>query len=164
MLAAAASPPCTRRRVLATWLGVEAVIDKDLAGELLAEDVNADLFLMATDVDGVYLGWGTPEQRRLDRVTPEELAGHQFAAGSMGPKVEAAARFAAKTGKRAAIGSLGDITGIVAGTAGTNVIMRKAPDAAEIQLLGGEVKEAQRRWTRPRQPDRHQVQRRRRST
>jgi carbamate kinase len=63
-------------------------------------------------------------------VTPEELAGHQFAAGSMGPKVEAAARFAAKTGKRAAIGSLGDITGIVAGSAGTNVITRKAPDAA----------------------------------
>ena len=106
----------------ATLTGVEAVIDKDLAGELLAEDVGADLFLMATDVDGVYLDWGTPEQRRLDRVTPGELASHQFAAGSMGPKVEAAARFAAKTGHRAAIGSLADIPGIVAGTAGTNVI------------------------------------------
>ena len=106
----------------ATLTGVEAVIDKDLAGELLAEDVGADLFLMATDVDGVYLDWGTLEQRRLDRVTPGELASHQFAAGSMGPKVEAAARFAAKTGQRAAIGSLADIPGIVAGTAGTNVI------------------------------------------
>ena len=95
--------------------GVEAVIDKDLAGELLAEDVSADLYLMATDVDGVYLGWGTPEQRLLSQVTPEELASHQFAAGSMGPKVEAAARFAAKTGGRAAIGSLADIAGIVAG-------------------------------------------------
>ena len=104
--------------------GVEAVIDKDLASELLAEDVSADLFLMATDVDGVYLGWGTPEQRRLSQVTPEELAGHQFAAGSMGPKVEAAARFAAKTGGRAAIGSLADIAGIVAGKAGTNVVTR----------------------------------------
>ena len=102
--------------------GVEAVIDKDLASELLAEDVGADLFLMATDVDGVYLNWGTPEQRRLDRITPGELASHQFAAGSMGPKVEAAARFVAKTGHRAAIGSLADIPGIVAGTAGTNVI------------------------------------------
>ena len=102
--------------------GVEAVIDKDLASELLAEDVNADLFLMATDVDGVYLGWGTPEQKRLGQVTPEELASHDFAAGSMGPKVTAAVRFAAKTGKRAAIGSLADIAGIVAGTAGTNVI------------------------------------------
>jgi carbamate kinase len=105
-------------------VGVEAVIDKDLAGELLAEDVQADLYLMATDVDGVYLDWGTPQQRRLDRVTPQELAGHKFAAGSMGPKVEAAARFAAKTGGRAAIGSLADIAGIVAGTAGTSVITR----------------------------------------
>ena len=106
-------------------VGVEAVIDKDLAGELLAEDVGADLFLMATDIDGVYLGWGTPEQRRLDRVTPADLAGRQFAAGSMGPKVEAAARFASKTGGRAAIGSLADIAGIVAGNAGTSVIARE---------------------------------------
>jgi carbamate kinase len=105
-------------------VGVEAVIDKDLAGELLAEDVRADLFLMATDVDGVYLDWGTPQQRRLGQVTPAELAGHQFAAGSMGPKVQAAARFAAKTGGRAAIGSLADIGGIVAGTAGTSVVTR----------------------------------------
>jgi carbamate kinase len=105
-------------------VGVEAVIDKDLAGELLAEDVHADLFLMATDVDAVYLDWGTPQQRRLEQVTPEDLAGHKFAAGSMGPKVEAAARFAAKTGGRAAIGSLADIAGIVAGTAGTSVITR----------------------------------------
>jgi len=103
-------------------VGVEAVIDKDLASELLAEDVGADLLLMATDVDGVYLDWGTPRQRRLGEVTPEELAGHEFAAGSMGPKAEAAGRFAAKTGRRAAIGSLNDITGIVAGTAGTNVV------------------------------------------
>ncbi len=108
-------------------VGVEAVIDKDLASELLAEDVAADLFVMATDVDGVYVGWATPEQRRLDRATPEELAGYQFAAGSMGPKVEAASRFAAKTGKRAAIGSLADITGIVAGQAGTSVVPQRAP-------------------------------------
>lgn len=103
-------------------VGVEAVIDKDLASELLAEDVAADLFLMATDVDGVYLDWGLPEQRRLGQVTPDMLASHEFAAGSMGPKVEAAARFVAKTGRRAAIGSLDDIAGIVAGTAGTNVV------------------------------------------
>jgi carbamate kinase len=107
-------------------IGVEAVIDKDLASELLAEDVAADLFIMATDVDGVYVGWGTPEQRRLDRVTPEELTGYEFAAGSMGPKVEAASRFVTKTGQRAAIGSLADIAGIVAGNAGTNVVTRGA--------------------------------------
>jgi carbamate kinase len=99
----------------------EAVIDKDLASEILAEDVGADLFLMATDIDGVYLRWGTPEQRRLGRVTPGELAGYQFAGGSMGPKVEAAVRFATKTGNRAAIGALADIPGIVAGSVGTNV-------------------------------------------
>jgi carbamate kinase len=103
-------------------LGVEAVIDKDLAGELLARDVGADLFLMATDVDGVYLDWGTPQARRLGRVSASELADHPFAAGSMGPKVKAAVNFAGKTGKRAAIGALDDITAIVAGTAGTNVV------------------------------------------
>ena len=109
-------------------VGVEAVIDKDLASELLAEDVAADLFVMATDVDGVYVGWATPQQRRLDRATPEELADYQFAAGSMGPKVEAASRFAAKTGQRAAIGSLADITGIVAGQAGTSVVPQRAAE------------------------------------
>ena len=101
--------------------GVEAVIDKDFASELLAREIEADVFVMATDVDGVYVGWGTPEQRRLDDVTPGELRAMDFAAGSMGPKVEAAARFVEATGRRAAIGSLEDIEKIVEGTAGTNV-------------------------------------------
>lgn len=105
-----------------TLVGVEAVIDKDLASLLLARELEADLFVMATDVDGVYLDWGTPTQRKLERVTPDELRAHDFAAGSMGPKVAAAAEFAATTGKRAAIGSLEEIEGIVAGTAGTNVV------------------------------------------
>ncbi len=56
-----------------TLVGVEAVIDKDLASELLAREVEAELYVMATDVDGVYADWGTPEQRRLERATPEEL-------------------------------------------------------------------------------------------
>ena len=120
----------------------EAVIDKDLASEMLAEDVGADLFLMATDVNGVYLHWGTPEQRRLDRVTPGELASYQFAAGSMGPKAEAAARFAARTGKRASIGSLADIPGIVAGNAGTSVITQAdlrppRPAASGAHIIAG---------------------------
>jgi carbamate kinase len=102
--------------------GVEAVIDKDLASELLAREVEADLFVMATDVDGVYDGWGTPEQQRLDRITPAELRSRDFAAGSMGPKVQAAAQFVERTGKRAAIGSLADIEKIVDGTAGTSVV------------------------------------------
>jgi carbamate kinase len=89
--------------------------------------VSAYLLLMATGVDGVYTGWGAPQQRRLGRVTPEELAGYEFASRSMGPKVEAAARFATKTGRRAAIGSLADIAGIVAGDAGTSVVLGAAP-------------------------------------
>jgi carbamate kinase len=103
-------------------VGVEAVIDKDLASELLAREVDADLFVMVTDVDGVYSGWGTPEQQKLERVTPAELAGHDFAAGSMGPKVKAAIRFVERTGMRAAIGGLEQIEAIVAGSAGTQVV------------------------------------------
>jgi carbamate kinase len=104
------------------WLtGVEAVIDKDLASELLAREVEADLFVIATDVDAVYLDWGKPEQRRVGRITPREIKAHAFPAGSMGPKVDAAVQFVERTGKRAAIGSLPDIEKIVAGEAGTNV-------------------------------------------
>jgi carbamate kinase len=103
-------------------VGVEAVIDKDLASELLAREIEADLFVMATDVDGVYADWGTPQQRRLERVTPVELAATQFAEGSMGPKVEAAVRFVEGTGRRAAIGSLERVEAIVEGTAGTQVV------------------------------------------
>ena len=103
-------------------VGVEAVIDKDLASELLAREIEADLYVMATDVDGVYADWGTPEQRRLEKVTVDELRAGEFAAGSMGPKVAAAIRFVERTGKRAAIGGLADIEEIVDGTAGTQVV------------------------------------------
>lgn len=101
--------------------GVEAVIDKDLASALLAEQLGADMLVIATDVDGVYTGWGTPEQKRLSRVTPDELEAMHFAAGSMGPKVEAACRFVRNTGRPAAIGALTDIARIVTGEAGTRV-------------------------------------------
>lgn len=102
--------------------GVEAVIDKDRATELLARELEADLYIMATDVDGVYLDWGTPSQQKLDRISAAELKSHSFAAGSMGPKVNAAIQFVEKTGKRSAIGSLEEIEQIVEGKAGTNVI------------------------------------------
>ncbi len=105
-----------------TLVGIEAVIDKDLAAELLARELGADIFVMATDAEGVCTDWGTPEQRVLGWTTPEELDRHQFAEGSMGPKVEAAKRFVRSTGKRAAIGRLEDITKIAAGEAGTNVV------------------------------------------
>ncbi|HEY5275807.1 MAG TPA: carbamate kinase [Coriobacteriia bacterium] len=102
--------------------GVEAVIDKDLASSLLARDLGAGVLVLATDVDGVYTGWGTPEQRRLDRVTVAELRGGDFPAGSMGPKVDAVCRFVEHAGGRAAIGALADIEGLVAGEAGTQVV------------------------------------------
>jgi carbamate kinase len=122
--------PTMYDRTKQRWLmGIEAVIDKDLASELLARELQADVLVMATDVDGVYTAWGTPEQRKLARVTPDELRAHRFAGGSMGPKVAAAVRFVERTGKRAAIGALADIEAIVAGSAGT-------------QVVGGEVKSA----------------------
>lgn len=103
--------------------GVEAVIDKDLASGLLAAGLSADFFIMATDVKGVYLNWesGPAGRKLLGETTPEFLRGHSFAAGSMGPKVEAACRFVESTGGTAAIGSLEDIADIVAGNAGTIV-------------------------------------------
>ncbi len=102
--------------------GIEAVIDKDLASELLARAVEADVFVMATDVDGIYLDWGTPEQRKLEKVTVSEIKNWEFPAGSMGPKVDAAIRFVEETGKRAAVGSLNDIEEIVEGNAGTQIV------------------------------------------
>lgn len=103
-------------------VGVEAVIDKDRASAVLAQELDADLFVMATDVKGVYLDYGAPTQRVLDHVTPAQLKAHSFASGSMGPKVAAAIDFVEATGKRAAIGALEDIGLIVAGQAGTNVV------------------------------------------
>jgi carbamate kinase len=102
-------------------IGVEAVIDKDLCSELLARELDADLFVMLTDADAVYLDWGKPTQKPIRRTSPAALAGIAFAAGSMGPKVEAACRFAAATGKLAAIGALKDLRRIIAGEAGTTV-------------------------------------------
>ena len=105
-----------------TLVGVEAVIDKDLASELLAQLTGADLFVMATDAPGVYRDWGTEDQTLLKHVTTSELRSYHFAEGSMAPKVDAAARFVEATGKRAAIGCLDDILAIVAGEAGTSIV------------------------------------------
>lgn len=102
-------------------MGVEAVIDKDLASELPARDLQADLFVMLTDADAVYLDWGKPSQRAIHKASPKELRQFPFAAGSMGPKVDAACRFAAATGKIAAIGALTDLPAIIRGEKGTLV-------------------------------------------
>jgi carbamate kinase len=102
-------------------VGVEAVIDKDFASSLLAKEIGADLFIMATDVKGVYTDWGEPSARIIRKTTPKDLKRLVFPAGSMGPKVEAACTFVEETGRIAAIGALGDIQEIVSGDAGTSV-------------------------------------------
>lgn len=104
--------------------GVEAVIDKDRAAGLLADALGADAFLMLTDVDGVYDGWGTDQQRLVRKASPEEMSNRGFAAGSMGPKVEAACRFASQAGRIAGIGRLEDARAILDGQAGTLVSER----------------------------------------
>lgn len=105
-----------------TLVGAEVVIDKDRASALLARELDADVFVMATDVPAVFRDFGTPRQRPIEWATTSELGGASFAAGSMGPKVEAAVDFARRTGRRAAIGTLADVQALVAGTAGTNVV------------------------------------------
>jgi carbamate kinase len=106
-------------------VGVAAVIDKDLASALLAKDLRAEVLAIVTDVDAVYDGWGTPEQRAIRRASPQALAATEFAAGSMGPKVKAACSFAEETGGRAVIGSIADTPGLLRGEAGT-VVTRDA--------------------------------------
>ena len=106
-----------------TLVGAEVVIDKDRASALLARELEADLFVMATDVDAVYRNFGEPEQAPIGRITTAELRRSSFAAGSMGPKVEAAIDFADQSGKRAVIGTLADVGELVGGTRGTNVVV-----------------------------------------
>lgn len=112
-------------------VGAEAVIDKDLASSLLASEVEADIFVIATDVNGAYVDWGKPTQRRIAEADPESLRAFGFAKGSMGPKVEAVCRFVEKTGKPAVIGALSEIDQILAGKAGTRVVPEKGVKYAD---------------------------------
>ena len=107
--------------------GIEAVIDKDLAAALLADAVESQLLLILTDVPGAYLHYGTPNQQLLAEVTIEEIASYaaagHFAAGSMGPKVEAAIRFVSRgKGRCAIITALDSATRALQGKAGTRVV------------------------------------------
>jgi len=104
--------------------GVEAVVDKDLASALLASGLEADVLLLLTDVDAVYDDWGTPSAAPLGLVTPGDLRRRHFAAGSMGPKVEAACRFVEAGGGMAGIGRLEDAGQVLARRRGT--IVRRA--------------------------------------
>lgn len=102
-------------------VGVEAVIDKDLASALLADALDTDGLLLLTDVEGVFDGWGTPAASLIRHSTPSSMAERQLAAGSMGPKVAAACRFAAHRGRFAAIGALGQVQAMLDGSAGTRI-------------------------------------------
>ena len=106
-------------------VGVEGVVDKDLAACILARDVEADALVIATDVDGVYEEFGTPEQRLLSTLAPDEgrrrLEAGEFGAGSMRPKVEAAVQFVEGGGAFAAICALADAGRALAGHAGTRI-------------------------------------------
>jgi carbamate kinase len=104
-----------------TLIGVEAVIDKDLCSELLARELDADLLILATDAAAVFVGFGTPEAKAIHKASPAAISKHSFPAGSMGPKVDAACRFAMATGHTAAIGALADLPAIVRGEKGTLV-------------------------------------------
>jgi carbamate kinase len=100
-------------------VGVEAVIDKDRAGALLAQELRADAYLMLTDVHAVYTDWGKPAARAIRFATPDALETFSFLAGSMGPKIEAASAFVRATGGIAGIGALEDAAALLQGEAGT---------------------------------------------
>ncbi|RDF06076.1 carbamate kinase [Haemophilus sputorum] len=103
--------------------GVEAVVDKDLATAVIANQLDADLFIIATDVNAACVNFQKEGERKIAKANPAalEALSAEFAAGSMGPKVQAVINFVKATGKDAAIGSLSDIEDIVAGKAGTRV-------------------------------------------
>ena len=101
--------------------GVEAVIDKDLCSALLAENLDADLFIIATDVSAAFIDWGKDTQKAIASAHPDAIKEIGFASGSMGPKVQAPINFARYSGKDAVIGSLSDIVDIVKGKAGTRI-------------------------------------------
>ncbi len=106
--------------------GVDAVIDKDLAGERLATSLNADLYMILTDVEKVAINFKKPNQRFLDVMTLEEAKryyeeGH-FPPGNMGPKVKAAMRFVERTGREAIITSLDKVIEALEGKTGTRIL------------------------------------------
>lgn len=101
--------------------GIEAVIDKDLASGLLSKELDADMFVMLTDVASVYVDFGTENQKAIKAAHPDVLEKMDFAAGSMGPKVLGACQFVRETGNKSAVGQLSDLTKIITGDAGTTI-------------------------------------------
>jgi len=106
--------------------GVEAVIDKDLASSVLAREIKADIFVIASDVQGAAINWGQDDQKMLRQTPLSEMETYvkegQFPAGSMGPKVDAVMQFTEATGNRGVICQLADIEKAIAGEAGTEIV------------------------------------------
>jgi carbamate kinase len=109
-------------------IGIEAVIDKDWASALLAQELGADSLLLLTDVEAVFDGWGSPQPRPIRHTSPQRLRRHTFAEGSMAPKVDAACAFVEATGGSAGIGNLASALEILDGRAGTWI--KPDPDSA----------------------------------
>ena len=123
-------------QTLAGLHGVEAVVDKDLTAAVLAEEVEADRLVLATDVPFVERAFGTPFATAIPLATPRDLRDEQFAAGSMGPKVEAACRFVERTGGEAVIGALSEIKALANGIAGTLVVPQRGHPTRAERLAG----------------------------
>ncbi|MCA0869877.1 carbamate kinase [Seohaeicola saemankumensis] len=111
--------------------GVECVIDKDNCSSMLATEIDADVFVVATDVEAVFLDWGAPEQKAIRKASPDMMDAFDFPGGSMGPKVGAAQDFARATGNKAIICSLKDIEAAIRGEAGTTI----STSVAELELV-----------------------------
>jgi len=111
--------PCIKKNN--QLVGVEAVIDKDMTASLLAQTLQADGFIILTDVDGVYDDWDTNHQKLIPKISVDELNQREFAAGSMQPKITAACSFTTNTKRPAMIGNLSKLDEIIAGASGTMI-------------------------------------------
>lgn len=114
--------------------GVEAVVDKDLTAALLGAEIGAQRLLMLTDVSAIWSGWGTPHARAVRGGAPDHLRQFPFEEGSMGPKVEAACRFAETTSGEAGVGATEDAAAILAHLRGT--VVNKATRELTYHLPG----------------------------
>lgn len=118
-------------------VGVEAVVDKDLTATQIALAVNADRLLLLTDVPAVMRDFGTPDATEIRLLTIDQLAGLHLPTGSMGPKIDACARFTTATGRPSAIGALTEAAAVLAGTAGTTVTVEGLPEPVGDDLVAG---------------------------
>lgn len=112
--------------------GLDVVVDKDLAAAILAREIRASVLLILTDIDGVYRGWGTADETRIDRLDLDDaralIASGEVGEGSMRPKLEAAVQFIGEGGGRAVIAALPDAERAMAGSAGTTIVGSHEPD------------------------------------